>query len=138
FQPEVSYLLNEISGTFTPFINGSFGVPQFDPPSIYGNNFMPQSYSPNRYYFSANASLARCRHMQIKVDFGGSSVPTPINIEAVQLDSNVLTLYLQSVSGLQVGQTLSLIGLTGATFLNGETITIDTIDESTNSITAAF
>jgi len=69
FQPTISYLLNEISGTFTPFVV----KPISDPPSIYGFRFSPQSYSPNRYYFASNASLARCRHLQIKVDYGKSS-----------------------------------------------------------------
>ena len=66
FQPTVSYLLNEISGTFVPFT----AAPQFDPPSIYGKTVTPTSYSPNRYYFLGNASLARCRHLQLKIDFG--------------------------------------------------------------------
>lgn len=69
YQPTVSYLLNEISGSFTPFIS----APQFDPPSLYGRTITPSSYSPQRYYFLGNASLARCRHMQIKVDFGTTS-----------------------------------------------------------------
>lgn len=70
FQPTISYLLNEISGAFTPFVNGANNTPQFDPPSIYGETIIPSSYSPNRYYFSSNSSLARCRHLQVKVDFG--------------------------------------------------------------------
>src|SRR6266704_361846 len=69
FRPTVSYLLNEISGGFTPFT----AVPQFDPPSIYGKTVTPSSYSPNRYFFLGNASLARCRHLQLKVDFGTTS-----------------------------------------------------------------
>jgi hypothetical protein len=69
FHPTISYLLNEISGTFKPFATN----PQFDPPSLYGTTITPSSYSPNRYYFLSNASLARCRHMQIKVDFGTTS-----------------------------------------------------------------
>jgi len=73
YRPQISYLLNEISGTFTPFVNGANNVPQFDPPSLYGETFIPSSYSPNRYYFSSNASLARARHMQVKVDFGETS-----------------------------------------------------------------
>jgi hypothetical protein len=73
FQPTISYLLNELNGTFTPFVNGANGVPQFDPPSIYGATLTPASYSPNRYYFAANASLATCRHLQVKVDFGSST-----------------------------------------------------------------
>jgi hypothetical protein len=73
YQPTVSYLLNEISGSFTPFVNGANGVPQFDPPSLYGATISPSTYSPNRYYFSSNPSVARCRHLQIKVDFGSTS-----------------------------------------------------------------
>ncbi len=68
FQPTVSYLLNEISGTFVPFT----AAPQFDPPSLYGKTTGPTSYSPNRYYFLSKASLARCRHLQLKVDFGAT------------------------------------------------------------------
>jgi len=73
YKPTISYLLNEISGSFTPFVNGQNGVPQFDPPSLYGETLMPSSYSPNRYYFNSNAQLARCVHMQVKVDFGTTS-----------------------------------------------------------------
>lgn len=73
YQPTISFLLNEVSGTFTQFVNGVNNTPQFDPPSIYGDTIVPGSYSPNRYYFSATGSLARCRHMQIKVDFGTTS-----------------------------------------------------------------
>jgi hypothetical protein len=69
FKPTVSYLLNEISGSFTSFTAN----PQFDPPSLYGTTTAPASYSPNRYYFMGNASLARCRHLQIKVDFGNDT-----------------------------------------------------------------
>ena len=70
FRPTVSFLLNEIAGTFTPFTQN----PQFDPPSIYGNTVVPGSYSPNRYYFSSTKSLARARHLQIRVDYGKTSV----------------------------------------------------------------
>ena len=59
-----------IAGTFTPFTTS----PQFDPPSIYGTTGIPGSYSPNRYYFSSTKSLARCRHMQIKISFGRTSI----------------------------------------------------------------
>ncbi|HET9282618.1 MAG TPA: hypothetical protein VFR24_11715, partial [Candidatus Angelobacter sp.] len=68
FRPTVSYLLNEVSGTFTPFTAN----PVFDPPSLYGTTLTPTSYSPNRYYFLSNASLARARHLQIKIDLGVS------------------------------------------------------------------
>jgi hypothetical protein len=70
YQPTISYLLNAISGTFTPFT----ALPVFDPPALYGGrNIVPSSYSPLRYYFASNASLARCRHLQIKVDLGTTS-----------------------------------------------------------------
>jgi hypothetical protein len=66
YRPVVSCLLNEIAGTFTPMAL----IPQFDPPSIYGATLSPTSYSPNRYYFASTGKLARCRHLQINVDFG--------------------------------------------------------------------
>jgi hypothetical protein len=68
--PTVSYLLNEISGAHTDFVNGQFGVPQQDPPELYGDLFAASSYNPYRYYFSATGSLARCVHMQVGIDFG--------------------------------------------------------------------
>jgi hypothetical protein len=71
FQPTVGYLLNEVAGTFTNFVTS----PTFDPPSIYGTTGVPQSYSPNRYYLSSTKSLARCRHLQLKVDFGKTPNP---------------------------------------------------------------
>jgi hypothetical protein len=70
FQPTVSFLLNEIEGQFFPFTQS----PQYDPPSVYGNTVVPGSYSPLRYYFSATKSLARARHLQIRVDYGKTSV----------------------------------------------------------------
>jgi|SRR5579859_1074772 len=71
FQPTVSYLLNETSGSFTPFVNNKANnVPQFDPPTLYGDTIAPSSYSPNRYDFNTTQSLARCRHLQVKIDFG--------------------------------------------------------------------
>lgn len=69
FKPTISYLLNEIAGTFVPFTVN----PVFDPPSLYGQTLAPTSYSPNRYYFASNASLARCRHLRIKMDYGTSA-----------------------------------------------------------------
>jgi len=66
YQPQVGFLLNEIAGSF---VNMPL-KPQFDPPTIYGDTIAPTSYSPNRYYFAATGTLARCRHLQIKVDFG--------------------------------------------------------------------
>jgi hypothetical protein len=69
YKPTVSYLLNEISGTFTPFVQN----PVADPPVLYGQTGTAKSYSPNRWYFMGNASLALARHMQIKIDFGTTS-----------------------------------------------------------------
>lgn len=70
YQPTISFLLDELSGTFVPFTLN----PVFDPPSLYGTTIIPKTYSPNRYYFSGTNSLARCRHMQVRVDFGTTSV----------------------------------------------------------------
>jgi hypothetical protein len=70
FRPTVSFLLNEIAGQFTAFTTN----PQFDPPDVYGSTGVPGSYSPNRYYFSNTKRLARARHLQIRVDFGKTSV----------------------------------------------------------------
>jgi len=70
YQPTISYLLNEVSGSFSSFVNNANNTPQFDPPSLYGDTLAPTSYSPNRYYFTATQSVARCRHLQLKVDFG--------------------------------------------------------------------
>lgn len=70
YRPTVGFLLNEISGSFTNFTQ----IPTFDPPQIYGKTITPSSYSPNRYYFTGEQALARCRHMQIRVDFGATAV----------------------------------------------------------------
>lgn len=84
--PTVSYLLNEIGGTFTDFTTSIF-----DPPQIYGDLFNPTSYNPLRFYFSQTGSLARCIHMQVGVDFG----TTPNADEIYNL-----TIYGQVVKGL--------------------------------------
>jgi hypothetical protein len=65
----ISYLLNEISGAYTAMV----GPPVFDPPSLYGTTITPSSYSPLRYYFASNGSLALARHMQIRVSLGTTS-----------------------------------------------------------------
>lgn len=67
--PTMSYLLNEISGTFSPFV----AEPQLDPPVIYGQMFEPSSYNPYRYFFASTGALAACVHMQVGVDFGTTS-----------------------------------------------------------------
>ena len=78
YQPTVSYLLNEIAATGTAVFVPMSTTPTFDPPSLYNpppayGTLVPQSYSPNRYYFSSTGSLSRCRHLQVKVDFGTTS-----------------------------------------------------------------
>lgn len=70
FKPTISFLLNEISGSFIPFTLD----PQFDPPSVFGKTITPTSYSPNRYYFAGVQEVALCRHVQIKVDYGTNAV----------------------------------------------------------------
>jgi hypothetical protein len=69
YRPTVSFLLDQISGTFTPFTL----PPVSDPPLLYGTTITPTSYSPNRYYFAGLNTAAVGRHIQIKVDFGTTS-----------------------------------------------------------------
>lgn len=69
FRPSISFLANEIAGTFVPFTL----APQFDPPQVYGATITPSSYSPNRYYFVGTEAVSVCRHLQIKVDFGATA-----------------------------------------------------------------
>jgi hypothetical protein len=69
YAPTVSYLINEISGSFTPFTL----APQFSPPSLYGTTVSPTSYSPNRYFFLGTASVALCMFIQLKIDLGTTS-----------------------------------------------------------------
>jgi hypothetical protein len=69
--PTVSYLLNEVSGTFTNFVTADA---LYDPPFIYGNaGAAPSSYVPLRFYFSDTGLLAKTVHMQVGVDFGTTS-----------------------------------------------------------------
>jgi hypothetical protein len=75
YQPTLSFLLNEISGAFTPFTL----APIFDPPSLYGNTIAPGSYSPNRYYFAGVNTAARCRFLQLKIDFGTTSAANELH-----------------------------------------------------------
>lgn len=65
--PTVSFLLDEIAGTFTTF-------PQVvsDPPQLYGLTSAPATLFSNRHYFNATRQPAWCRHLQIKVDFGAA------------------------------------------------------------------
>ena len=66
--PTISYLLDEIAGSFTEIPD-----PIFDPPALYGTTLAPISYSPLRYYFAGTGQLARCRFLQLRIDFGLSS-----------------------------------------------------------------
>ena len=72
--PQVSYLLNEISGTFTEF---TLARTIRSPVNLWcGYRSLwctPNSYLPLRYYFAGTGNLARCRHMQIMVDLGATS-----------------------------------------------------------------
>jgi hypothetical protein len=72
--PTVSFLLNDVSGTFTPFTL----APRFDPPQVYGTQLSPQSYNPLRYYFTGVNTVARCRHLQIKVAFPATGTPDEV------------------------------------------------------------
>ncbi len=69
YTPTISYLINEISGSFTPFTL----APQFSPPSVWGTTVTPASFSPNRYFFLGTASLALCMFLQVKIDLGTTS-----------------------------------------------------------------
>lgn len=69
YKPTISFLMNELSGTFTDFTL----APVFDPPSVFGTSIIPSSFSPNRYYFSGTQAVARCRFFQVMVDFGTTS-----------------------------------------------------------------
>ena len=68
--PTVSFLNNEISGSFATF---TIAVP--DPPIVYGVSAGPASYMPNRYYFDQTVNTNQIppplmvRHMQIKVTY---------------------------------------------------------------------
>jgi hypothetical protein len=72
YKPTVSYLIDEIAGQFTVMPNS---ISVYDPPSQYGTTVTPASYSPNRWYFGSTGQLARCRHIQVRVDFG--TTPNP-------------------------------------------------------------
>jgi hypothetical protein len=75
YHPTVSFLIDELSGIFTPFTL----LPVYDPPSLYGRTTSPTSYSPNRYYFSGTRAIARGRFIQIRVDFGTTSNGDEVN-----------------------------------------------------------
>jgi hypothetical protein len=62
--PALSFLLNEVTGTFTPFPNS-----QPYPWQIYGKTGAPASIYSNAYYFRDAGVPALCEHLQIKVNF---------------------------------------------------------------------
>ena len=68
--PTVSYLLNEISGTFQQFASYVN-----DPPLLYGKTVTPSTVYRNRYYFKQTMSTGSapppvyCTDIQIRVDF---------------------------------------------------------------------
>jgi hypothetical protein len=66
----VAYLINEIPGSLAPDFTVFTTAPLSDPPSLYGNTMSPQTYSPLRWYFNSTGSLARCRYLSLKIDFG--------------------------------------------------------------------
>jgi hypothetical protein len=85
--PTVSFLLDEIYSTTTTASlvpTNISALPSFiqmvaplqDPPALYGTVGAAKTYTPLRYYFSGTASLARCRSLQLRVDFpAGSTLP---------------------------------------------------------------
>lgn len=62
--PTVSFLLNELSGTFTDFPSS-----QAYPWQIYGAFNQPSSLYSNAYYFRAAGVPALCEHLQLKIFF---------------------------------------------------------------------
>lgn len=71
--PQVSILMNEISGAFSSLS----GYVHSDPPQIYGTTEVPSTLYANRYDFqqSVNGGVPPpiyCRHLQIYYDFGST------------------------------------------------------------------
>ena len=72
--PTMSYLLNEISGSFN-----SFDTSVYDPPLIYGTTLAPTSYNPRRYYFKSDVNGGQnppplmVRHLQLTVNYPAES-----------------------------------------------------------------
>lgn len=79
-QPTLGILLNEISGTFTTLTKSVS-----DPPMVYGATGGPSSLFSNRYYLSQTQIAQRCRHLQIRVNFG--------NTDTVQNELESLTIF---------------------------------------------
>ena len=64
--PTCAFLLNEISGTFTPFPTVAA---QAYPWQVYGATLQPASLYSNAYYFRSTGIPALCEHLQIQVSF---------------------------------------------------------------------
>ena len=74
--PTVSFLIDEVAtSTNAPFVAFTTADALYDPPAQYGMiGVPPQTYTPLRFYFLDATSLAKAVHMQIKIDFGTTSV----------------------------------------------------------------
>ncbi len=63
--------------------------------------------------------------------------PVTMTISAVTVASNVLTVFVNTTTGIQVGDSITFNTVTPATFLNGQTVVVATINPGV-SFTAAF
>ena len=71
-------------------------------------------------------------------ELGNVSSTVTHTLTAASVMSNVASLVFDSVAGFMVGQPLTLTVMSGATFLNGQTVTIASINVGTNTVTANF
>lgn len=71
--PICSFLLNEISGSFTAFPQS-----QAYPWQIYGSTLQPTSLFSNAYYFRAAGIPALAEHLQVKVAFPAEDIPNEV------------------------------------------------------------
>lgn len=71
--PIVSFLLNEVSGSFT-----NFPASQAYPWQIFGASAQPTSIFSNAYYFRAAGVPALAEHLQIKVSFPAENVQNEV------------------------------------------------------------
>jgi hypothetical protein len=71
--PAVSFLLNEVAGTFTTFPSA-----QAYPWQIYGAAGQPTSLFSNAYYFRETGIPALAEHLQVKVAFPAEAFPNEV------------------------------------------------------------
>ncbi len=71
--PTVSYLLNEITGSFT-----NFPESQPYPWQIYGSTLAPTSLYSNSYYFRAVGAPALAEHLQVQISFPAEAVQNEV------------------------------------------------------------